>query len=144
MITSEITLILIDTNILVAHMARNDRHHSTVTRFMDAFHTERMLVPVPVLVETFFLVRKGSHYRAALDALGFILNAFTIIDLTPTDYTRMHAIMTQYADAKFDFADAALMALSERLNITRVATLDRRDFGLFRPAHCTALELLPA
>jgi predicted nucleic acid-binding protein len=52
--------------------------------------------------------------------------------------------MTQYADAKFDFADAALMALSERLNITRVATLDRRDFGLFRPAHCPALELLPA
>jgi hypothetical protein len=25
-----------------------------------------------------------------------------------------------------------------------VATLDRRDFGLFRPAHCPALELLPA
>jgi hypothetical protein len=35
------------------------------------------------------------------------------------------------------------MALSERLNITQVCTVDRRDFSMFRPLHCDYLELLP-
>ncbi len=45
--------------------------------------------------------------------------------------------------ASFDYTDAAIMALSERLQITKVCTFDRRDFGIFRPKHCDYLELLP-
>lgn len=35
-----------------------------------------------------------------------------------------------------------MIALAERLNITTVVTLDRRDFGIVRPAHVPALTLL--
>ena len=35
------------------------------------------------------------------------------------------------------------MAIAERLNITRIATFDRRDFSIFQPSHCDYLELLP-
>jgi predicted nucleic acid-binding protein len=55
----------------------------------------------------------------------------------------MREIMLQYKDAGFDYVDAAIMAISERLNITRVCMFDRRDFPIFRPKHCPALELLP-
>ena len=51
--------------------------------------------------------------------------------------------MAKYADARFDFVDCCIMALVERLDITQICTFDRRDFGIFRPAHCEYLELLP-
>ncbi len=56
---------------------------------------------------------------------------------------RMQVIMEQYGDAKFDFVDVAIMAISERLNIQQICTFDRRDFSIFRPIHCDYLELLP-
>jgi len=69
--------------------------------------------------------------------------AFTTEVLTPEDLVRMKQIMRQYASAAFDYTDAAIMALAERLNITLVYTFDRRDFTVFRPKHCDYLELLP-
>lgn len=60
------------------------------------------------------------------------------------DYDRAAALMRQYADAKLDFVDAIIAAIAERLNITRILTLDQRDFRLIRPRHCEAFEILPA
>lgn len=42
-----------------------------------------------------------------------------------------------------DFVDALIVAIAERLNITRLLTLDRRDFQIIRPKHCNSFELLP-
>lgn len=36
-----------------------------------------------------------------------------------------------------------LFAIAERLNITRILTLDRRDFQMIRPKHCVSFELFP-
>ncbi|MBZ0288526.1 MAG: PIN domain-containing protein, partial [Anaerolineae bacterium] len=63
--------------------------------------------------------------------------------VTDEDFVRMITIMEQYRDAELDFADASLMAISERLNITTIYTFDRRDFGMFRPKHTDFLTLLP-
>jgi predicted nucleic acid-binding protein len=49
----------------------------------------------------------------------------------------------QYSDNQLDFTDAAIVAIAERLDITRVYTLDRRDFSIIRPSHCNYFELLP-
>jgi uncharacterized protein len=42
-------------------------------------------------------------------------------------------------DLPADFTDASLVALSERLRCTEVATTDRRDFSVYRPAHVERL-----
>jgi uncharacterized protein len=39
--------------------------------------------------------------------------------------------------------DAAVVALSERLAVTTLATIDRRDFSIVRPRHADHFELLP-
>jgi hypothetical protein len=36
-----------------------------------------------------------------------------------------------------------VIALAERLSVTTVATLNRRDFAVVRPTHCEALTLIP-
>ena len=41
----------------------------------------------------------------------------------PEDLVRVHEILKQYADNQLDFTDAAIIAIAERLNITRVYTL---------------------
>jgi len=49
----------------------------------------------------------------------------------------------RYADADIGFVDAAVLAIVERLDEPKLATLDRRHFGSLRPRHRDALTLLP-
>jgi hypothetical protein len=39
--------------------------------------------------------------------------------------------------------DASVVAVCERLDEVKLATLDHRHFGAVRPRHCASLELLP-
>ena len=41
------------------------------------------------------------------------------------------------------FVDAAVLAIAERLNEPKLATLDHRHFAMLRPRHVEALSLLP-
>jgi uncharacterized protein len=63
--------------------------------------------------------------------------------VTTKDLLRVHQLLEQYADSQLDFTDAAIVAIAERLDITRVYTLDRRDFSIIRPSHCDYFGLLP-
>ena len=63
--------------------------------------------------------------------------------MTTEDLSRVHQILESYADNQLDFTDAAIVAMAERLAITRVYTLDRRDFSIIRPKHCDYFEILP-
>ena len=65
-------------------------------------------------------------------------------DLLPEDYARAAELCEQYADARVGFVDAAVLSVVERLGERKLATLDHRHFGLLRPRHVEALELVPA
>jgi hypothetical protein len=39
--------------------------------------------------------------------------------------------------------DASVIGAAERLGITRIATLDRRHFGIVRPAHTALFDVVP-
>jgi predicted nucleic acid-binding protein len=69
--------------------------------------------------------------------------ALAIEDLTAEDYERVREVLTTYADLKVGFVDCAVLAVTERLGEPKVATLDHRHFGVMRPRHVNALELLP-
>lgn len=70
--------------------------------------------------------------------------AYRVVDLVTADYARVRELCDRYADADIGFVDAAVLAVTERLGERKLATLDRRPFGLLRPRHCDALELLPS
>ncbi len=135
--------VLIDTSFLVALAVSNDSNHKSAVDVLPELRGERVL-PIPVMPESFYMVSVRSHYRAAVKLYNYMQTAgFKIEPLTPSDRLRMGEIMTQYLDAEFDFVDLALMTIAERLNITQVCTFDHRDFSIFRPKHCSHLELLP-
>jgi predicted nucleic acid-binding protein len=51
--------------------------------------------------------------------------------LQPLDYQRIQELNTTYQDLPADFTDLSLIAISERLNIAAIATLDS-DFDVYR------------
>ncbi|AJE42200.1 hypothetical protein SNOD_20795 [Streptomyces nodosus] len=49
----------------------------------------------------------------------------------------------RYAGLPLGTADAFVVAVAEKFRAGGIATLDRRHFGMVRPAHVTAFTLLP-
>jgi uncharacterized protein len=50
---------------------------------------------------------------------------------TSADLPRIITLLDKYRDMPADFADASLVALAERLNVSRVASIDS-DFVIYR------------
>jgi predicted nucleic acid-binding protein len=48
-----------------------------------------------------------------------------------------------YLDLPLGIVDAAVITIAERLQLTEIATLDQRHFGVVRPSHTRAFTLLP-
>jgi len=104
-----------------------------------------LLMPAPVLPELDYLLRRRVGGSAVADLIEEIVaGALRIVDLTRLDYARCREIVDTYADTPVGFVDAAVLAVTERLGETKLATLDRRHFAIIRPRHVAALELLPA
>lgn len=59
------------------------------------------------------------------------------------DWLRIAELVARYRDLPLGTVDASVVAAAERLGIAHVATFDHRHFSIVRPAHVTALELLP-
>jgi predicted nucleic acid-binding protein len=50
--------------------------------------------------------------------------------------------MRQYGDLPMDLADASLLWVAQEQRLRRIATLDRRDFGIYRLPGGESLENL--
>lgn len=51
--------------------------------------------------------------------------------------------MHKYRDPPMDLADAALVRVAERDKLSRIFTLDRRHFRIYRPAAIKKFLLIP-
>ncbi|NJR63943.1 MAG: PIN domain-containing protein, partial [Cyanobacteria bacterium CRU_2_1] len=106
--------------------------------------SEPLVLPVVVLPEACYLIASRLGHQAMCRFISSMTPDTVQVEcLTTEDLVRVHGILEQYADSQLDFTDAAIVAIAERLNITRVYTLDRRDFSIIRPMHCDYFELLP-
>ena len=101
-----------------------------------------MLTVWPVLTEVMHLLRVSWP---AQDAVWDMLNEgrLGLLPLDASDVPRMRELMRKYRDLPMDVADAALVTVAEREGITRVFTLDRRDFEVYRPAKIGRFSLVP-
>jgi uncharacterized protein len=135
--------LVLDAGPLYASLDRRDAHHRACRQLIDDA-AEPLVMSSPVLVEVDYWVSKWLH----AGVMGLLLDdiadgAYLIEDLVPGDYRRVRELCTRYADSDIGFVDAAVLAVVERLNEPKVATLDRRHFGVLRPRHVDALMLLP-
>jgi uncharacterized protein len=134
--------VIADTGFVVAFLNRRDASHEASKA---VYVRQRSIVlPQTVLAEVAYLVgREAGNSAVAAFLLGMSRSRFCLTALEAADVVRTATILQTYADSRIDFVDATVMAMAERLGIIQVLTLDRRDFRLFQPRHCTAFELLP-
>ena len=136
--------LITDSSFLIALYNLGDAHHLKADGFA-AGNTEAVLVPDLVLPEVSFLLERDLGYANRLNFFDLFNDSHArLIPALQEDLPRVYEIALQYSSARFDLVDCCIMAIAERLNITRIATFDRRDFSIFRPRHCDFLELLPA
>ena len=120
-----------------------ERNHDRVLAVVQGVN-EPLLLPSVVLPEVCYLIasRLGHQMmRKFIDNL--VVSRVQIESLTAKDLERVNQILEQYADSQLDFVDAVIVSIAERLGITRVLTLDRRDFSIIRPRHCDYFEISP-
>ena len=134
--------VIADSGFIVALANRLDQRHADVRPVYLQY--PQILLPQLVLVEVAYLIGRDVGIPTVVRFLKSIpASRFSLIEATAQDINRAADIMDQYADSKVDFVDASVMAITERLNITTVLTIDQRDFSLFRPLHCQHFILRP-
>ena len=135
--------LILDTGPLYASLDRSDADHIACRELIQTSN-EVLVIPAPVLVEVDYWIQTRLHVGVLVDLLDDIIaGAYVVEDLQPVDYVRIRELCDQYADADIGFVDAAVLAIVERLNEPKLATLDHRHFGLVRPRHVDALRLVP-
>jgi hypothetical protein len=133
---------LLDTGFLLAVIDADDDLHESCAAAL-RFEINPML-PDVVIPELAYLILRELGYAPLTKFLRAIASGeLTIIQTTALDLERAADVLEKYADSRVDFVDAAIVALAERLNVTRMVTVDRRHFGLFKPTHCEFFEIVP-
>lgn len=135
--------LILDTGPLYASLDRSDADHPACRALIESVD-EPLVIPAPVLVEVDYWISQRLHPGVLVALLADVESgAYVVADLQPSDYTRVRELCDRYADADIGFVDAAVLAIVERFGESKLATLDRRHFGLLRPRHRDSIDLVP-
>lgn len=136
-------MIVVDSGVLIATADVDDQHHLTCTQLLDQRGDEFVVLAPwssrsagcsdatcrPTLKQRFLASIADDELR--------------VEPLEGDDYRRMSELVDTYRNLQLGAVDAAVVAFAERLAVTTVATVDRRDFSVVRPRHVDHFELLP-
>ena len=135
--------LILDTGAVYASLDRSDQHHLACRALIETSE-ETLVIPAPVLVEVDFWIHERLDPGVLLALLTDIeTGAYAVENLQRSDYTRVRQICDRQSDAGVRFVDAAVLAIVERLDEPKLATLDHHHFAAIRPRHVDALTLLP-
>jgi predicted nucleic acid-binding protein len=91
-----------------------------------------------------YLVSTRLGWQPEVRLLGDLAAGnLTLEPVHASDVIRIAELVAQYHDLPLGTVDASIVAAAERLELTEIATIDRRHFTIVRPAHADAFNLLP-
>jgi uncharacterized protein len=133
-----------DSGALYGLYNRRDRHHRAL-RAAIVHEPGAILVPAAILSEVDYLLGAKLGVKAELDLLDDILaGAFTLEPFSLADLRRSRELIDQYSSLDIGLADAAVIAVAERVGTRRILTVDERHFRIVRAADGKPFTLLPA
>jgi predicted nucleic acid-binding protein len=102
------------------------------------------LVPSLVITEVAYLLASRLGWQPEVRFLGDLASGnFALEPVHAADLLRIAELVARYHDLPLGTVDASVIAAAERIGVTDIATLDHRHFGVVRPQHTKALNLLP-
>jgi predicted nucleic acid-binding protein len=131
---------LIDSGILVAYYSASDRHHPQVCTLFEHC-TSQFVTTVSCITEVMWLL--SANWQVQNQFLnGVIREVFQCSPLLPQDFLRIAELNVQHANVGADFVDLSLIAVSERLKIPAIVTLDA-DFEIYCRYRTQPFERIP-
>ena len=135
-------MILIDTGPLVAFFDKDDQHHGLCIETLKGLR-EPLVTTWPVLTECFYLLNFSWEVQ---DSLWLFIQrgGVEIYPIEKEFIIQCRDLMRQYHDLPMDLADATLVALADVLGVSKVFTLDHKDFSIYRLKHKRRFTLIPS
>ena len=136
-------MLLVDTGVLVATADRNDPDHHPCRELLET-DDGPLVTTALVIAEAAYLIDRQVGPDGEVALYQSILDGtLTVEALITDDWSRLQALVDRYRDLHLGGTDASLIAIAERLAVTRIATLDHRHFQVVQPDHTDAFELAP-
>jgi len=135
-------MILIDTGPVVSFFDKRDANHRICVETLKNLETT-FLTTIPVITEAFHLLGYSWHVQNELWEIveeGFL----RIYNIDTNILKRCRELMSKYHDLPMDFADASLVAVAEKEDISKIFTLDHKDFKTYRTKSGKFFRLLPS
>jgi predicted nucleic acid-binding protein len=123
---------LVDTGAVVSLVNRADRHHAAAVEWFKRFRGQLLTTEAVITETAYILAASPAHLRAALLWFERARAAGLLLVEPVSDYAALSRIIAQYASLPCDYADASLIALAERTGVAAIATVDQRDFSVYR------------
>ena len=134
-------MIVADTSGMLVLLDADHALHASARALLER---ESVIVPSSVICEVDYMATTRLGAATAQTFLeDLISGAYDFAQIELADVGRALELMQQYRDANLGFVDTSVVALAERLRISRILTLDRRHFTFLKPKGMTHLELLP-
>lgn len=134
--------VIVDAGPLVAILDRKDARHADCVAALKTLR-DPLVTVWPAFTEAMYLLGPSWPGQRALWS-RVETGALALAPLDESDATRMRELMEKYRDLPMDLADAALVRVAERDDLTRIFTLDRRHFSVYRPGRRRRFSILPA
>lgn len=134
--------VLVDAGPLVALIDAGHPSHGACVKTLRSLR-DPLITVWPAFTEAMYVL--GGSWRAQ-KALWSRLetDALALAPLDAADAPRMRELMEKYRDLPMDLADAALVRVAEREGLSRIFTLDRRHFSIYRPGRRRRFAVLPS
>ena len=139
--------IIVDTGGLLRALARTPDRQPSFPEYQTALTgASLVIVPALVLAEVdYFLQEQRAAMRKLIAEIFDPGIRYEYEFPLPSDLVRALELDAKFKDLKLGLVDGTVAALTERREVYRVLTTDRRDFTAIRigPRLSRALELLP-
>ncbi len=120
---------LIDAGPLIALFNNRDRYHHKITDFLRTYSGE-LVTTWPVMTEVCHML--DFNTQAQIDFLKWVRRGgVKLVLLDDQDISRIISLSEKYADIPMDLADATLIVVAEKLNISDIVTIDS-DYYVYR------------
>lgn len=124
---------LVDAGPLTALYNANDYHHREIFSFFQNTNVEHFITTDACIAEVMHNLKRvsGFHRVQAQVSNDICRGLWEREPLIQEDFSTITELFEQYSNVPADFADLTLVAISKRLNISQIVTLDS-DFDIYR------------
>jgi len=124
--------LVVDAGPLYAYVDSDDAHHSAALELLEG-HCGPLIVPTLVITEVAYLLATRLGVAPEVRFLGDLASGALYVEpVAVADWLRSAELVARYRDLPLGTVDASVVAAAERLGVTEIATLDRRDFTVVR------------